>query len=191
VRISGTSSERHATIAVSSSTAASSGPSLERKWILDRVHSTPLPELQASQEFGNRCARTKESRTNGLSGKARQFYQWDYIHRDIELYNSKGRHLGTIDPTTGEFTEQPVRERSIKRFSTLTRRVLLHRRTISYKWAQSVTSSCVAAGRSSPLLMICDIRHSSLAIPRALLPVSWRAGQSNPHRILDEVCCYW
>jgi len=31
--------------------------------------------------------------TNGLKGKKKEFYEWDYTHNDIEVYDSKGRHL--------------------------------------------------------------------------------------------------
>lgn len=43
-----------------------------------------------------------EYRTNGKSGKDKEYYNWDYIHNDIEVYNHKGKHLGSKDPVTGE-----------------------------------------------------------------------------------------
>jgi hypothetical protein len=54
-----------------------------------------------------------KTRTNGLNGKSRQYYQWDYTHNDIEVYDSKGVHLGSLDPVTGELYKPPVRGRTI------------------------------------------------------------------------------
>jgi filamentous hemagglutinin len=33
-----------------------------------------------------------------LSGKKERFYEWDHTYNDIEIYNSKGTHLGSLDP---------------------------------------------------------------------------------------------
>jgi len=41
-------------------------------------------------------------RTNGVSGKGRQYYRWDYTHGDIEVYDRNGFYRGSIDPLTGE-----------------------------------------------------------------------------------------
>jgi hypothetical protein len=54
------------------------------------------------------------TKTNGLSGSDRQFYQWDYTHNDIEVYNSQGRHLGSMDPSSGEIIEPAVAGRKIR-----------------------------------------------------------------------------
>jgi hypothetical protein len=48
------------------------------------------------------------------SGSKKQYYDWDYTHNDIEVYNSKGRHLGSMDPMTGEMYKLPVPGRTIK-----------------------------------------------------------------------------
>jgi Cytotoxic len=47
-------------------------------------------------------------KTNGESGTAKRFYQWDYTHGDVEVYNSRGLHLGTADPETGDLTKPAV-----------------------------------------------------------------------------------
>ncbi|WP_322780704.1 colicin E3/pyocin S6 family cytotoxin [Frankia sp. Cas4] len=39
-------------------------------------------------------------RTNGKSGKVRKYYKWDYTHGDIEVFVSRGKHLGSADPYT-------------------------------------------------------------------------------------------
>lgn len=48
-------------------------------------------------------------------GKKTRYYEWDFIHNDIEVYDSKGRHLGSIEPTTGELYKPPVKGRRLKR----------------------------------------------------------------------------
>jgi len=40
-------------------------------------------------------------------------YEWDHLHNDIEKYSRTGRHLGTIDPTTGDLIKGAVRGRTI------------------------------------------------------------------------------
>jgi hypothetical protein len=54
------------------------------------------------------------TRTNGQSGKARRYYWWDNTHRDIEVYDSVGRHLGSMDPKSGDMTKPPVPGRRIR-----------------------------------------------------------------------------
>jgi hypothetical protein len=46
--------------------------------------------------------------------KGDRYYQWDYTHGDIEEYNSRGEHLGSIDPITNERTKPAVNGRTIK-----------------------------------------------------------------------------
>ncbi|CAF1250843.1 unnamed protein product [Rotaria sp. Silwood1] len=45
--------------------------------------------------------------------KGDQFYQWDYTHGDIEVYNKRGEHLGCIDGKTGDWTKPAVKGRTI------------------------------------------------------------------------------
>jgi hypothetical protein len=47
-------------------------------------------------------------RTNGESGKQRRFYERDRTHGDLEVYDREGRHLGSVDPKTGEQTKPAV-----------------------------------------------------------------------------------
>jgi RHS repeat-associated protein len=53
-------------------------------------------------------------RTNGQSGKRKRFFGWDRTHGDIEVYDGRGQHLGSMDPDSGEMTKPPVPGRSIK-----------------------------------------------------------------------------
>jgi hypothetical protein len=42
-----------------------------------------------------------------------RFYEWDSLHGELEVYNSRGRHLGGVDPTTGEVIKPAIRGRRI------------------------------------------------------------------------------
>jgi RHS repeat-associated protein len=53
-------------------------------------------------------------RTNGLSGRAKRYYQWDHTHGDVEVYDRYGRHLGTADPETGLMIKGPIGGRTIE-----------------------------------------------------------------------------
>jgi RHS repeat-associated protein len=54
-----------------------------------------------------------KTKTNGLPGKKRQYYEWDHTHNDIEVYDSVGKHLGTMDPSKGEIIKPAVPGRKI------------------------------------------------------------------------------
>ena len=46
-------------------------------------------------------------RTNGLTGSKRRSYEWDYLHNEIEVFDSNNVHLGAMDPLTGEMIKPP------------------------------------------------------------------------------------
>lgn len=48
------------------------------------------------------------------SGKKKKYYEWDHTHNDIEVYDHKGTHLGSMDPLTGEMYKGAVKGRTIK-----------------------------------------------------------------------------
>ena len=52
-------------------------------------------------------------KTNGLKGSQRRYYEKDYTHRDVEVYDRYGNHLGSMDPKTGELTKDPDPKKSI------------------------------------------------------------------------------
>lgn len=52
-------------------------------------------------------------KTNGLGGKKRRYYEWDYTHGDIEVYNHRGEHIGSMDPSTGQLYKPAVPGRRI------------------------------------------------------------------------------
>ncbi|NMH73614.1 cytotoxin [Bacillus sp. RO2] len=53
-----------------------------------------------------------KTKTSG-SGKKKRYYEWDNTHNDIEVYDHKGNHLGSMDPLTGEMYKPAVNGRKI------------------------------------------------------------------------------
>ncbi|CAF2126509.1 unnamed protein product, partial [Rotaria magnacalcarata] len=45
--------------------------------------------------------------------KLKRYYEWDYLHGDIEVYNSREIHLGCIDSFAGEWIKGAVKGRKI------------------------------------------------------------------------------
>ncbi|MCP4125989.1 MAG: hypothetical protein GY753_02870 [Gammaproteobacteria bacterium] len=79
----------------------------------------PLPEEQGmminehSPYWESLKPHRGKTRTNGLSGKKKRYYEWDFTHGDIEEYDRNGDHRGTVDPDTGIRTKPPVKGRRI------------------------------------------------------------------------------
>jgi hypothetical protein len=42
-----------------------------------------------------------------------RLYTWDGLHGEIEIFNSRGRHLGVVDAVTGMLTKPAVKGRKI------------------------------------------------------------------------------
>lgn len=53
-----------------------------------------------------------DRKTSG-TGKNKRYYEWDNTHNDIEVYDKNGKHLGSMDPTTGEMYKPAVPGRTI------------------------------------------------------------------------------
>ena len=70
-------------------------------------------EKAASKIWKELKAFKKSTKTNGLTGKKTRYYQWDHTHGDIEVYDSNEKHLGTMDPQTGEMIKPPVSGRDM------------------------------------------------------------------------------
>ena len=51
-------------------------------------------------------------KTSG-SGRFKRYYEWDGLHGEIEMYDRKGKHLGVLDPMTGEVIKPAVKGRKI------------------------------------------------------------------------------
>ena len=54
----------------------------------------------------------RDLKTKGI-GKNKRFFKWDYTHNDIEVFDSKGNHLGSMHPVTGNMYKPPVLGRRI------------------------------------------------------------------------------
>ncbi len=52
-------------------------------------------------------------KNNGKKGKKKEIYEWDHTHNDIEVYDGRGKHKGSMDPTSGEIYKPPVPGRKI------------------------------------------------------------------------------
>ena len=55
----------------------------------------------------------QDRKTSGVSSN-KKYYEWDHTHNDIEVYDKRGHHLGSMDPTTGEMYKPAVPGRTIK-----------------------------------------------------------------------------
>jgi hypothetical protein len=55
-----------------------------------------------------------KTKSNGQQGKAKRYYTWDHTHGDLEVYDGRGRHLGSADPQTGAMTKPAVAGRKIE-----------------------------------------------------------------------------
>jgi len=47
------------------------------------------------------------------SKDSKRFYTWDSLHGEIEVFNNRGRHLGSADAISGEFIKPPVKGRRL------------------------------------------------------------------------------
>lgn len=50
---------------------------------------------------------------NGVKTDGKLFYEWDYTHNDIEVYNKRGVHLGSANPITGELYKDAIPGRKL------------------------------------------------------------------------------
>jgi hypothetical protein len=53
-------------------------------------------------------------KTNGETGRRARYYQWDHTHGDIEMYDHRGRHMGSVSPDTGRIIKGAVKGRTIE-----------------------------------------------------------------------------
>ena len=44
-----------------------------------------------------------------------RYYTWDSLHGELEVFNKRGKHLGSICPITGELTKPAVKGRKISK----------------------------------------------------------------------------
>ncbi|WP_071651682.1 MULTISPECIES: colicin E3/pyocin S6 family cytotoxin [Duganella] len=71
----------------------------------------PIPKPSYLDECISLGARDGQRRWRSKDGT--KLYTWDYTHGDIEVFNKRGRHLGSIDAINGKFIKDPVPGRRI------------------------------------------------------------------------------
>jgi hypothetical protein len=68
------------------------------------------PESKIWQEFDSyKVINGMQTKTNNLKGKDRRYYQWDNLHKEIEVYDHKFRPLEVLDPVKGEKIPKSVK----------------------------------------------------------------------------------
>lgn len=50
---------------------------------------------------------------DGEARTVRRLDTWDALHGEIEVFNARGLHLGSIDPVNGSLIKEPVQGRRI------------------------------------------------------------------------------
>ena len=63
---------------------------------------------------------TAGARRRWRDAKRRQTYEEDTQHGELEKYNRKLRHMGTVDPATGEIIKPPVKGRQDQEVNRMT-----------------------------------------------------------------------
>jgi hypothetical protein len=71
----------------------------------------PIPKPSVLDECESLGAREGQKRWRSKDGS--RIYTWDSLHGEIEVFNKRGRHLGVIDPITGELIKPAVKGRKI------------------------------------------------------------------------------
>jgi hypothetical protein len=75
------------------------------------VPPKPIPRPSILDEFESLGAPYGERRWRSDGGK--RLYTWDSLHGEIEVFNGRGKHLGSMDPITGEMVKPAVAGRTI------------------------------------------------------------------------------
>jgi hypothetical protein len=47
------------------------------------------------------------------SKNGKRLYTWDELHGEIEVFNARGKHLGSADKFTGQIFKDPVKGRKL------------------------------------------------------------------------------
>jgi Cytotoxic len=57
--------------------------------------------------------RARDGQRRWRSDRGRRLYTWDSLHGEVEVFNARGKHLGSMDPITGEMVKPAVPGRTI------------------------------------------------------------------------------
>ena len=71
----------------------------------------PIPKPSILDQFEYLGAFGGERRWRSDGGN--RLYTWDALHGEVEVFNSRGAHLGALDPITGNWVKPAVRGRRI------------------------------------------------------------------------------
>jgi hypothetical protein len=76
------------------------------------ILATPFPNKSESPTWKDKKMKNEGNGVKSTGkGKKKRFYDWDYTHNDIEVYDRNRRHLGSMNPTTGKMYKGPVKGR--------------------------------------------------------------------------------
>jgi hypothetical protein len=71
---------------------------------------------RAQGEFVNHLKKAKrQSQRRRWTGAKGQIYEEDTQHGELEKYNGRGKHKGSVDPDTGEIIKGPVKGRTMEK----------------------------------------------------------------------------
>lgn len=71
----------------------------------------PIPKGSILEECEHLGERNGIKRWRSLDDK--RIYTWDSLHGEIEVFNKRGQHLGTVDPYSGLAIKPAVNGRKI------------------------------------------------------------------------------
>jgi len=86
-------------------------PNLDEKSRETRSLAIPRPRPSILDDMV-RLSRSGEARWRSPDGK--RYFTWDSLHGEVEVFDSRGWHLGAIDPISGNLVSQPVRGRKLE-----------------------------------------------------------------------------
>jgi RHS repeat-associated protein len=74
------------------------------------------PPAAEENTWWNSLERAKQGWRRSGTGSKTRYYKFDYLHNEVEVYDSRGRHLGARNPKTGEPIpgKGPVKGRTAK-----------------------------------------------------------------------------
>lgn len=70
-----------------------------------------IPKPSILDDFESLGAVNGQRRWRSDGGK--RLYTWDSLHGEIEVFNARGKHLGALDPSSGDWVKDAVPGRAI------------------------------------------------------------------------------
>jgi hypothetical protein len=70
-----------------------------------------VPDPSILDDFESLGAINGKKRWRSDGGK--RLYTWDSLHGEVEVFNSRGKHLGALDPNKGDWVKDAVPGRTI------------------------------------------------------------------------------